>query len=181
MALDRDACPRFVATDSSSELVEQLGRVAPSGTGFIPAMKTNEPHDRLLPKLLARKFETPSPARAEIQRRIARSPLEIARQLSEVYGHQLPEVVYIPAVALIGRLRLGHLADVEEHCGCHTIPEQNLRSTSRPAVICPAIWSSVSWPAAPVNQDIWIWPALPRIWASIKMASPSRQCRFTAK
>ena len=68
---------------------------------------------------LAQPFEL-SPARREIQSRLARTPREVATQLAAVYGHELPNVVYIPAVALIGRLRLGeltgdrsHLADVE--------------------------------------------------------------------
>jgi rhamnogalacturonyl hydrolase YesR len=54
----------------------------------------------------------PSAARREIQRRLARSPRETALALAAHYGHKLPEVVYIPAVALIGRLRLGETSDV---------------------------------------------------------------------
>jgi len=54
-----------------------------------------------------------SPAHDEILKRLRRSPIEIAKQLSVPYGHELPEAVYIPAVAALGRLRLGELADVE--------------------------------------------------------------------
>ena len=55
----------------------------------------------------------PSAARREMQRRLRRSPREVAAVLAAHYGHKLPDVVYIPAVALIGRIRLGEIADVE--------------------------------------------------------------------
>lgn len=42
-----------------------------------------------------------------MQRRLKRTPLEVSKQLGERYGKELPEAVYIPAVALIARLRLG--------------------------------------------------------------------------
>ena len=54
-----------------------------------------------------------SPWRMEIERRLARTPDQVARQLAVHYGHALDEVVYIPAMALVGRLRLGALEDVE--------------------------------------------------------------------
>ncbi|MGC3968037.1 MAG: glycoside hydrolase family 88 protein [Pirellulales bacterium] len=41
----------------------------------------------------------------EIQKRLARTPQQIAEQLLESYGKQLPAVQYIPALALVGRLR----------------------------------------------------------------------------
>ena len=41
-----------------------------------------------------------------------RSPRTVAEQLAVPYGHTLDEAVYIPAVALMGRLRLGALEDV---------------------------------------------------------------------
>ena len=60
-----------------------------------------------------------SPARSELQARLRRSPVQTARQLEQAYGHQLESAVYIPALALLGRLRLGdlenasRLADIE--------------------------------------------------------------------
>jgi hypothetical protein len=102
--------------EPTQDLVWQLSQVAPSGTGTIPAVRVQGDPD-FLPRLLAalRKagFRGPSPARREIQRRLARSPLDAARQLALVYGHELNEALYIPAVALIGRLRLGAVEDVE--------------------------------------------------------------------
>ncbi len=101
---------------AGQDLVTQLGRVAPSGTGAIPALRVAA-DPNFLPPLLAAlqraRFSGPSAARREIQQRLARSPLQVARQLAAVYGHDLNEAVYIPAVALIGRLRLGEVADVE--------------------------------------------------------------------
>ena len=60
-----------------------------------------------------------SPARLELRERQDRAPVEMALQLEKAYGHALERAVYIPALALIGRLRLGdlegedRLADVE--------------------------------------------------------------------
>ena len=60
-----------------------------------------------------------SHARRELRARLERSPLQVARILESEYGHALDTATYIPALALIGRLRLGdldgtsRLADVE--------------------------------------------------------------------
>ncbi len=51
-----------------------------------------------------------SSARHEMRRRLDRDPVSIAKQLETAYGHQLDQVAYIPALALVGRMRLG---DVE--------------------------------------------------------------------
>ncbi|HWC90481.1 MAG TPA: hypothetical protein VG433_12525, partial [Pirellulales bacterium] len=66
---------------------------------FVPDLKTGvaqqpEPSDRWL----------------ELGRLAERSPQEVAQQLAQVYGHALPKVQYIPALALVGRLRLGAAA-----------------------------------------------------------------------
>ena len=37
----------------------------------------------------------------------------LARQLAQVYGQSLTQIVYIQTTALLGRLRLNALADVE--------------------------------------------------------------------
>ncbi|MEO7652272.1 MAG: glycoside hydrolase family 88 protein [Bryobacteraceae bacterium] len=100
----------------SDSLVRQLPRVAACNTGTIPA-RLVPVATGFLPRLLAELSKTgplpPSPARVEIQRRIARKPDEVARQLSKKYGHDLKEAVYIPALALIARLKMGHREDVE--------------------------------------------------------------------
>src|SRR5574341_777600 len=87
---------------ASNDLVSQLVRVPPSGTGAIPALRVHVPANArsrffrtLLLALQKVKFTGPSPARSEIQRRLARTPLEVAQQLSVRYGHELEQVVYI--------------------------------------------------------------------------------------
>src|SRR5262245_2554557 len=72
----------------SDELVPQLVRAEPGGTGTVPAVRVELSEktsflDALLSALRQAKFTRPSPARREIQRRLARTPLEIARQLSD--------------------------------------------------------------------------------------------------
>lgn len=54
-------------------------------------------------------------AREQLLERRFRTPTQVATQLSRIYGHQLNSVAYIPALALIGRLRLGELTDDDSH------------------------------------------------------------------
>ena len=95
------------------DLASQLPRTAAAGTGTIPAVRLRAANSAFLRKFLSEWRGGLSPARVEMQRRLSRTPSEVARQLSAKYGHDLNEAVYIPGVALIGRLRLGALADVE--------------------------------------------------------------------
>nr|WP_161501242.1 glycoside hydrolase family 88 protein [Rhodopirellula sp. SM50] len=95
-------------------LVAALNQHKPSGTGSIPALRSGSGQAiALITTALDRVSMSlpPSQARNEIKRRLARSPLEIAQELSLVYGHQLDSVQYIPALAVIGRMRLGELTD----------------------------------------------------------------------
>ena len=106
----------------STELVSQVGEIVPGGTGTIAALGLEVPlkgsqqqFGALLEALLQSGFQGPSPARQELKRRLNRSPLEIASQLAERYGHDLSQVMYIPAVALIGRLTLDRLTKNNQH------------------------------------------------------------------
>lgn len=72
-----------------------------------------------------------SKAHQELARRVSRKPLVVAQQLSKVYGHNLSSVAYIPALALLGRLRVGeldgdkrHLQDVERIVGPYVSEKQ---------------------------------------------------------
>ncbi len=56
-----------------------------------------------------------SEARRERLRRRSRSPIEVAEQLAKRYGHSLKTVQYIPAVAVIGRIRLSELTNDPSH------------------------------------------------------------------
>ena len=49
---------------------------------------------------------------ASSESRLARTPQQLANELAKHYGHSLDDAVYIPAVALIGRARLGEVEDV---------------------------------------------------------------------
>src|SRR5262249_570130 len=53
-----------------------------------------------------------SEAHKELDRRRSRSPRQLADELAGIYGHDLNQVTYIQALALIARMRLGDTADV---------------------------------------------------------------------
>jgi unsaturated rhamnogalacturonyl hydrolase len=117
-----DAIHASPTADATDQLVDQLVKVAPCETGTVPAVQVAPSGGEaggFLPALLTvleqTEFAAPSPARREMQRRLDRSPLEVAKQLSQHYGHELNQVEYIPALALVGRVRLGQLIDDETH------------------------------------------------------------------
>lgn len=105
-------------------LFDALARHAAAGVGTIPAVsvaaQTGNPLAALLAALPPEGRLAPSAARRQLIDRLDRTPLVVATQLAEHYGHELATVSYIPALALVGRMRLGelsgdtrHLADVE--------------------------------------------------------------------
>lgn len=117
---------------SSDSLAAALGRTPPSNTGTIPAIGWEISGDvEFLPDVLSRAdglgFKAPSPARQEIQRRLGRSPVSIARELGAVYGHDLSDVQYIKSLAVIARARLGALTDETAHL-------EAVRALTRPYV-----------------------------------------------
>lgn len=91
-----------LAAALASHEAAEVGRI-PARDGFAP--------DELA--TLGAAAIQPSPAHREIERRLARTPLELARDLALHYGHSFDEPIYIDALALIGQLRLGHLHEVE--------------------------------------------------------------------
>ena len=97
--------------EDQQDLVHGLTKSAPARVGTVPAVLVHASDDGFLKELLTAidksQFAGPSAARRELQRRLDRSPIEVAIQLSKHYGHKLSTVAYIPALALIGRLRLG--------------------------------------------------------------------------
>ena len=104
------------------QLVVALVKQAPCATGTIPAMRVTTQGkgqagfmSKLLECLAQVSERTASPARQELQARIARSPRDIAEQLSMTYGNQLKHVTYIPTLALVGRIRLGELGGNATH------------------------------------------------------------------
>jgi len=93
--------------------------LSPADVGRVPAAtlrlaangKTLDGLRREAAEVLASLAESqpPSGARRELRDRVSRSPVEVAGQLAPVYGHALDTATYIPALALIGRLRLGDI------------------------------------------------------------------------
>ena len=115
----------------------------PAGVGTIPAIEVMYPESsrkfrrgfldrlesanrllgqvRLLKLLHEANLPEISPAHQELLNRRQRTPLEIAKQLDAVYGHDLKKVMYQPALSLVARLNLDDLieeksryADVEQ-------------------------------------------------------------------
>jgi unsaturated rhamnogalacturonyl hydrolase len=54
-----------------------------------------------------------SAAYVELEHRRARSPRQLATELAQHYGHDFRQPIYINAIALVARLKLGELADVK--------------------------------------------------------------------
>ncbi len=91
-----------LAAALSSQAVAEVGRI-PSRDGFTLG-DLAELRTEALP---------PSPAHLEINRRLARSPLELANNLAAYYGLDFNQPIYIDAIGLIAQLRLGHVKEVE--------------------------------------------------------------------
>jgi len=100
----------LVADHADTGLADALSRNIVAGVGRIPARRV-EPGGALLSSLPP--HIPKSEAHLGLERRLARTPHQIAEQLAEYYGHDFNEPVYIPAMALIARLRLGSLEDFQ--------------------------------------------------------------------
>lgn len=103
----------LVVGNDNGGLTEALSGNTVAGVGRIPARRVDsvDSKQRILqsvPKDVPR-----SEAHREIDRRTSRNGLQLAAELAGVYGHDFNQFSYIPALALIGQLRLGRLADVE--------------------------------------------------------------------
>ena len=93
-------------------LAQALSTNAVAGVGRIPArvIITARPTT-----LLSLPRDIPlSEAHIEINRRRARTPLQLAEELGQYFGHDFNQLTYIPGMALIAQMRLGHVADVEK-------------------------------------------------------------------
>ncbi len=96
------------------ELVSSLAAYSPSNIGRLPALALEIPKTQtqpFLPVLLAAmsQNQSPSPARQELKRRLQRTPIQVATQLSNVYGNEMKRLSYLPVVSLISQIRLGEL------------------------------------------------------------------------
>ncbi len=128
-------------TRPADSLAVNLGKHAVSGVGTVQACvlavdSTSKPTWDLLNQLVEALPEQPAAgsARQEMQARLARTPQQVATRLAKVYGHELPTVAYIPAVACLARLRLARLTEDES-----TLPDllritQAYHSGSKPTL-----------------------------------------------
>lgn len=94
----------IIAGEDRAGLAQALGAHPVAGIGAIPA-RAGDLKSVKLPVAV-------SAAHREVERRQRRTPAETANLLAKVYGNELNEVAYIPAFAVLGRLKLG--ADVTE-------------------------------------------------------------------
>ena len=104
----------LIESESDFELADALSNSVVAGVGYVPALHLyDEPEE--LGKIMDELNNLPiSPAHEILDQRLMRSPRQFAEQLASHYGHDFSWPVYIPGMALIGRMRLGYLADVSE-------------------------------------------------------------------
>jgi len=100
----------LIAGNEDFGMAEALSENAVAGVGRVPARREAVKLGilRAVPKAIPQ-----SPAHREIERRLGRPARQVAAELAQYYGHDFAEPVYIPAVALIGQVRLGNVAEVQ--------------------------------------------------------------------
>jgi unsaturated rhamnogalacturonyl hydrolase len=99
----------IIAADQDFGLADALSQIAVAGVGRIRA-RLAKPQLGILESV---KSIPRSEARQEIDRRLHRTPHQLAEDLAQYYGHDFDQPAYIQAIALIAQFRLGHQADVE--------------------------------------------------------------------
>ncbi|MDA0281977.1 MAG: glycoside hydrolase family 88 protein [Planctomycetota bacterium] len=105
-----------IGTAKSGSLADSLTVGKPSDVESVPAVEfLTHGRSAVLPVLSQMAGSIRSEARQELVRRRSRSPIEVAKELAEVYGRNLNSVAYIPALALLGRVRLSDLTGNENH------------------------------------------------------------------
>jgi murein tripeptide amidase MpaA len=92
-------------------LVEALSNPSATQVGKIPAQRWSNPGD--IAKTIAAGIDE-SEAHRELNRRLARSPRDLAIELANYYGRDFEQPLYIQSLALIARLRLNHLREVQQ-------------------------------------------------------------------
>ncbi|MBZ5636315.1 MAG: glycoside hydrolase family 88 protein [Acidobacteriia bacterium] len=105
-------------------LAQALSTNAVAGVGRVPArvIITARPTTLLsLPRDIP-----PSEAHVEINRRRARSPQQLAEELGRYFGHDFNQLTYIPGMALIAQMRLGHVSEVEKLAEPYLDPARNI-------------------------------------------------------
>ncbi len=116
----------LIVGPGDSGLAQALSTNVVAGVGRIPArvIITTRPTTLLsLPRDIP-----PSEAHVEIDRRRARSPRQLAAELGQYFGHDFNQLTYIPGMALIAQMRLGHVAEVEKLAEPYLDTSRNLLS-----------------------------------------------------
>lgn len=102
-----------IVGDDSAGFSEAASNLAVAGLGSIP-VQTFAEISALTSQLLEFSELRYSAAHSEVERRLARSPSELAEQLAGIYGREFSTPAYVPGMGMIGRLRLGQTAAIEE-------------------------------------------------------------------
>ncbi|HHX83478.1 MAG TPA: hypothetical protein GX696_10915, partial [Pseudomonadaceae bacterium] len=100
-----------------------------SALGNVPVFEFDYEAE-LIDALKGQKQLRRSPASESMQLRMQRDETELAAELSSVYGQSVTDLTYIPAMALIARLRLGEEAAVRELADSLLADPQTLRLDS---------------------------------------------------
>ncbi len=98
----------LIAGNDDAGLAGALGTQKVADMGTIPARRWNGSLDDLAQSIAK------SDARQELERRRARSPREVATQLTQFYGRDFNQPQYIGAITLIARARLGEVDEVRK-------------------------------------------------------------------
>jgi hypothetical protein len=102
-----------VLLDDDSNLNSALQNNPVAGIGEIPAITFSA--QSLSLDWLGQQGSLPvSAAKREITRRRARTPAALVTQLAQHYGHDFSNPAYVPGMALIGRMRMGEVAAVDQ-------------------------------------------------------------------
>jgi unsaturated rhamnogalacturonyl hydrolase len=99
----------LIAGSDDYGLASALSSSAVAEVGRMPAHSVRRPQEML--EVRAGQLSL-SEAHREMQRRRARTPLQLAGELAQYSGHEFEQPLYIEAIALIAQLRLGHIAEV---------------------------------------------------------------------
>src|SRR4029077_7493953 len=114
----------LIVGGGDSGLGQALSTNVVAGVGRIPArvIITARPTTLLsLPRDIP-----PSEAHVEINRRRARAPQQLAEELGQYFVRDFNQLTYIPGMALIAQMRLGHGTEVEKLSGPYLDPSRNV-------------------------------------------------------
>jgi unsaturated rhamnogalacturonyl hydrolase len=108
-----------LAAALSQNSVAGIGKISARRVDAKPGMLDSLPGDIAL-----------SDAHRELTRRVSRSPQQLAEELAMVYGHDFDQLTYLPGMALIGQMRLGHVNEVQQLAARYLDGRDNLARAS---------------------------------------------------